>query len=362
MKLIKTIIFFSIIFLTFLYGIGVGTYKWFPYEEVRMLKWSLTSDKRIQSNYNKTLNNNLKIVEYNPSDLIKLRKKINKFIIPDIELQMSFETSDNKIYISTNYYGVKSNAILTKSLKPKNKCLRIYIQGHGGNPFDYDYHSKLVDDFLETGCDVLSMSMLGLGLNSGNASFPIRSSKMELNAKQAREHGNYSFFYDEKNPQLDPLSLFLYPHIAIIDSTINKFQYEDILIMGISGGGWYTVWLSALMPNLNSAISYSGSLPLAYRKFGENRGDWEQVYSKVYHQINYIELYQMMLINNDGIRNRKATLVYNDDDPCCFANPYALSFQKAIKNSPIFPSIIIDKSDRHHIRPQLIKSIINKNK
>lgn len=361
MRLIKIIIFLSVIFLTFLYGIGVGTYKWFPYEEVRILKWSLTSDNRIKSNYNKTLNNNLKIREYSSSDLVKLREKINKFIVPNKKSIVLFNPSKNKILISTNYYGVKSNAVLTKNSQQDKKCLRIYIQGHGGNPFDYDYHNKLIDNFLEAGCDVLSMSMLGLGLNRGNVSFPIRYSQIELNTNQAREHGNYSFFYDEKNPKLDPLSLFLYPHIAIIDSTINKFQYENILVMGISGGGWYTVWLSALMPNLDAAISYAGSLPLAYRKFGENRGDWEQVYSKLYHQINYMQLYQMMLIDKDGARKRKATLVYNDDDPCCFANPYALAFQKAIKKNTVFPSIIIDKSDKHHIRPKLIESIVDDN-
>ncbi len=362
MGLIKIIIFLSVIFITFLYGVGVGTYKWFPYDEVRMLKWSITSDNRVQSDYDETLNNNLNIEQYISSDLIELREQIKKFIVPELESSVLFIANDNKIKISTNYYGIKSKAILTKNFKNKKRCLRIYIQGHGGNPFDYDYHNELIDDFMEAGCDILSMSMLGRGLNKGTVSFPTRLSKMELNSGQAREHGNYSFFYDEKNPQLDPLSLFLYPHIAIINTTIEKFQYEDVLIMGISGGGWYTVWLSALMPTLDESISYAGSLPLAYRKFGGNRGDWEQIYSKLYHKINYLELYQMMLIDEDGVKKRKATLVYNDDDPCCFANPYALAFQKAVNNNSKFPTIIIDKSDRHLIKPLLIKTIIeNKN-
>ena len=64
---------------------------------------------------------------------------------------------------------------MTKSLEPKNNCLRIYIQGHEGSPFDFEYHNKILNNFLKDGCDVLSMSMLGIGQNIGKVFFPIRS-------------------------------------------------------------------------------------------------------------------------------------------------------------------------------------------
>ena len=81
--------------------------------------------------------------------------------------------------------------------------------------------------------------MLGLGLNDGQASFPTNFGEIQLNTRQASEHGNYSF-YDEDNPHLDPLSLFLYPHMSIINETKNEYNYKEIVIMGISG--WMVVF------------------------------------------------------------------------------------------------------------------------
>ena len=66
--------------------------------------------------------------------------------------------------------------------------------------------------------------------------------------------------------------------------------------MGISGGGWYTVWLSALIPEIKFSLSYAGSLPIEYRKFEGISGDWEQQNSQIYNYVSYWELYKLMTI------------------------------------------------------------------
>jgi hypothetical protein len=128
--------------------------------------------------------------------------------------------------------------------------------------------------------------------------------------------------------------------------------------MGISGGGWYVVWLAALMPEIKKSISYAGSLPMEYRKFRENEGDWEQTGSNLYKKTSYFDLYQLMLINEDGSKIRDGILIYNSNDSCCFMNPYASHFKNLINNDPRFPSIIIDDSNTHTMRPELIFEIL----
>ena len=196
--------------------------------------------------------------------------------------------------------------------------------------------------------------MLGLGLNAGAASFPTRFGKLELTLPQASDHENYSFFYDAFNPHLDPLSLFLYPHLRLIDHLIQKNNYDDISVLGISGGGWYTVWLAALMPELKSSLSYAGSLPFAYRIEREHRGDWEQIHSQLYNAVSYLELYQLMRLDSSGNPTREAWLVYNDNDPCCFANPAASDFKARVEHLSFYPHVVIDSSDSHSMNVSLV--------
>ena len=168
------------------------------------------------------------------------------------------------------------------------------------------------------------------------------------------------FFYDEKNPNLDPLSLFLYPHMKIIESSIQKFDYKDVSIVGISGGGWYVTWLSALMPQIKKSIIYAGGIPFAFRKYGSMHGDWESTYSNLYNYVNYYNLFQMMLIDDAIDEKRLAFMIYNDRDPCCFSNPYALAFKNSINDNPKFPTIMIDENDKHSMNPSLVFSILRK--
>ena len=201
------------------------------------------------------------------------------------------------------------------------------------------------------------MSMTGLGLNEGHFSYPSRYGKINLTEDMVKEHKNFSFFYDKDNPNLDPLTLFISPHFNIIESLSEN--YEDISLMGISGGGWYAVWLSALLPKINHSISYAGSLPMEYRKFEGVEGDWEQQNSQVYDYVSYWELYKLMTIDDHGNINRKSTLVFNDEDYCCYFNPYAKHFKSELsllnwKNL----RAIIDKSKKHTMNVNLIKDIL----
>jgi hypothetical protein len=355
-KFIK-IFFFSILLLAvFFYGIGVGLYKWNPYNLIKSLK-NLILYKEIP--FVKEIDLNIEIKPKSSSALLSIKEELLRHILPDKEIPIFIEKLKDRIYYSLKYYGTNHKSVLYYGKETRKKCLKIYIEGHGGDPHLFTYHNELKKKYLEYGCDFLSMSMLGLGLNKSSSEIPTFFGQLKLNNSQSSDHRNYSFFYDKNNTKLDPLTLFLYPHIRVISEIIKNKKYDNITVMGISGGGWYTVWLAALMPEIKTSISYAGSLPLAYRKFPGNFGDWEQVHSELYRKADYFDLYRLMLIDKNGLNTRKSFLIYNSDDDCCFMNPYASHFKNLIKNNKNFPQVIIDENNAHEIRPEVIYKILD---
>jgi hypothetical protein len=357
----KFFILISLFLVIFFYGIGVGLYKWFPFFTLQAIKQKIDINEnhvieKISSLDTSIVREHTNL--FNSKSLLLKREKLLKLVTKEINSSdiLTEPINKNSKKIMSNIYGINTNAILTFSSN-SNNCLRIYIQGHGGNPFHYSYHNKLMAKFLEDGCDVLSMSMTGLGLNKGQASYPSKFGKVMLNKEMAKEHSNYSFFFDKDNPELDPLSLFITPHYNIINFILKK-DYQNISLMGISGGGWYTVWLSALLPKIDLSISYAGSLPMEYRKFFKNRGDWEQQYSQVYNFVSYWELYKLMTLDSDGNSTRRAINVYNDKDDVAFPNPYAKHFKlEADRLNWKNFEVIINNSKKHLMDVNLIKNI-----
>lgn len=359
MRALRAISVATILLVSFGYGIGVGTYKWFPFDEVRQVKNIASQIMHSPPPPPPSAPTELHGVnnQLSPNEAMQLRVKLLESIIPANKADVSTRSESEFEVIETTYYGVKVRGQYYSTLDA-SRCLKIYVQGHDGDPNEFNYHNQLRQIFLNGGCDVLSLSMLGLGLNAGTASFPTRFGELELTPEQASNHGNYSFFYDALNPHLDPLSLFLYPHLNLIDHLIQQNNYDDISVLGISGGGWYTVWLAALMPELKSSLSYAGSLPFAYRIFREHHGDWEQIHSQLYSVVSYLELYQLMRYDSSGNPTREAYLAYNDNDSCCFMNPAASDFKRQVEDLSFYPLVIIDTSNSHSMNVSLVTRLL----
>ncbi len=353
MKLFKAVVIFTLLGATFSYGVGVGFYGWYPFSKIAAIKNYITFDARSVATITFDslfgIDNRL-----TPNEIISKRRDLSQFIIPNSSSDVSVEARSGHQIISTAYYGVQSRGYLFSNATIKNNCLRIYIQGHAQNSSDYELQNL----FVSNGCDVLLLSMLGLSLNEGPATFPTRFGAVELTESQAAMHENYSFFFDKKKPILDPLSLFLYPNMRLINHLLEQNNYDDIAVLGISGGGWYTVWLAALMPELQTSLSYAGTLPLAYRIDPEHHGDWEQVYSNLYNKISYLELYQLMLADSEGRQTRKSFLIYNDNDICCFMNPSASNFKSLVDRFDFYPRVIVDRRNGHTMNVALVRSLL----
>jgi hypothetical protein len=276
-------------------------------------------------------------------DLLKIR------LIPPPSLLKLTTMRDSGIdFISISLYGIKSQALLYHATSSSRACLKIYVHGHDGNPLSKTHINTLRTSYLNNGCDFLVMSMLGVGMNEGPSSFPTRFGEQHLSSEQAAAHGNYSTFYDKDNPQLDGLSLFIAPHYHIISQVAKN--YTKLELIGSSGGGWYAIFLASLIPEISSTISNAGSIPHEYRKFRHNHGDWEQIYSKLYEEISYWDLYVLSVVDEDFELNRRLYLLYNSKDRCCFGNPYALHLKEIIDALKIHNfRVIINETTNHDL-------------
>ena len=251
---------------------------------------------------------------------------------------------------NVGYYNINHFAILEKA--ENKKKLLIYNQGHiPGNPYNDQYFLEIKKKFISEGYDVLSLSMTGLGYNN-NPKINFPGYQKNLNPEL---HETYSSYYDSKFSNKKPLSLMLSGNYYLIKNIIKKNNYEDVAMIGISGGGWYTTVLSSIITKINVSYSFAGTMPLLFGLFDSNIKDWEQVDSSLFNIIDYNSLYTLSTLDGDGNSNRKHYQVYNDEDPCCFKNPAAKILKEIYtKNKVKNFEIVILNNKKHSIRTDFL--------
>ena len=294
-------------------------------------------------------------------DLMPLRKTIlDKYILNESQISFIKKNDFNKNIesikhkISNNfevyevkYYDILHFSILEKTKKKSNKLL-IYNQGHGGNPYNFSYFIKIKEKFKTEGYDVMSLSMTGLGYNKNeNINFPNINKKFN-----AENHETYSTYFDEKFSNKEPLSLMLSGNYFLIKNMIKKNDYKEVVMIGISGGGWYTTLLSSVITNINTSYSFAGTIPLIFRLYNDY-GDWEQVESSLYDKVSYNTLYILSTLDENNKPNRNHYQIYNSEDSCCFKYPSNEMVKNIydelnIKNFKVF----INKNNKHSINTE----------
>jgi len=184
-----------------------------------------------------------------------------------------------------------------------NNQLMIYHQGHKG---DFVAGKTTIQQLLNSGYAVIGLTMPLLGMNSQPIISLPRFGDMKLT-----HHNQLSFVVLEQG---HPLQFFLHP-IAVSLTYAEDYSYEQLHMMGISGGGWATVVYSALDSRIDHSYPVAGSLPLSLRVGADEWGDYEQSLPDFYALANYYELY---LMGAHG-KGRKQIHLFNQYEPCCFA-------------------------------------------
>ncbi len=260
-----------------------------------------------------------------------LRSDFNNYLLDEEYVEIK-EVRKNFEFVSINnldkiflakYYNVEHYGILHKSNTQNSKKLLIYFQGHGGTPHKFDYFNKIKDHYINNGFDVFALAMSDKGFNKNALSFPGHDKKI-------KNHSTFKNFFDPNNPKKKPLSLMLSGNFYLIKYLINQNKYENIYLVGISGGGWYATFMAALIPEIEKSYSFAGTFPKMLSIFKINRGDWEQSESQIYKKIDYWNLYKLSTLDKQYKKNRFHYQIYNKNDPCCFMSPYADMMYSAV--------------------------------
>ncbi|MBI4819142.1 MAG: hypothetical protein HY791_22915 [Deltaproteobacteria bacterium] len=170
---------------------------------------------------------------------------------------------------------------------PSQRVGRLVLvhQGHDGTLVNYGLDTAL-RFFIARGFDVVALRMPLFGDNAGP-----RSSHGAIMSLESETRCGLQFFME--------------PVLAALNAVLQEGQYEDVSMIGISGGGWTTDLYSALDVRVGLSFSVAGSLPRDLR----TGGDAEERHEL----LDYRDLYVL-----GGSEGRRHFQVLNPRDGCCF--------------------------------------------
>jgi hypothetical protein len=315
---------------TFSYGLFVGHYEIFPFEmlsEIKKIPYESESNTRLQI-YQDLSNDDL-ISFQGIADIDNTKQTLIEYIWNDSKLPIELPTKheyDVKDRIADELqnidridsftvemkYGMNSISYLFIA-KNSNDKLVIYHQGHNAislNGFDdhsFDQDIPLIQNFLDNNYSVLIFSMPGKGMNNEPIIDHEKFGNFKLNS-----HDHFHLL-EAKN--FHPIQFFLEPVVITLNQIEKDYSFVTYSMIGLSGGGWTTIVVSAVDDRISESYSIAGSFPIWLRSDSRDFGDYEQTIPEFYQIANYEELYFLSAYGD----NRRLVLFYNEFDPCCFS-------------------------------------------
>lgn len=245
-----------------------------------------------------------------PSD--KLPSKVEKDITDEryAELFSAGLKRIDKLTIEMDY-GLNS---VVYHLIPEeaNGKLFIYHQGHRG---DFIQGKDTIKALLDKGYSVMAFSMPLLGMNNQPVVDLDRFGKFHL------------VKHDHMKLLKSPIRFFIEPIVVAINYG-KKLGYEQVNMIGISGGGWTTTVCAAVDTRIRHSYPVAGTLPLYLRSDSQRDwGDYEQTLPDLYNIANYLELYVLGAYG----KGRVQIQLLNKYDSCCFAGIKYRTYEQTMK-------------------------------
>ncbi len=283
-----------------------------------------------------------------------------------LEEAVSFTESHTEITVLTSrVYGLTFHGLWIRSrgnATASQSRLLIYHAGHEPDLLVESELRDLLEDSVARGSDVLLLAMAGFAFNwSAEATVPTCLGDLRLPNSWPGNHNALAFFHDSAHPLRTGAGAMLGGNVALVRNVIDKGGCGDVTMAGLSGGGWATTLLAAMIPEIDHSLSFVGSVPLYFRTQMKNQGDYEQYADPLFRWVSYWELYALATLDAAGRPTRVHRLLYNSNDPCCFDGATALAFQAVYERADTLPGLSIEivEADRHVMQPRKILDVLD---
>ena len=271
---------------------------------------------------------------------INLNNKNKENIFKSFDMSNSVKQVEELHFLTHEQFFSKSFHFIPKI---PNGSLIIF---HAGNTGSFFKHIKTINKFLLEGYEVLAFSMW---IIDKQPEIPIERSGVI----KFRDHSFLKFINE-------PLRVYFDPVVAGLNYLTKKNDYDNIIAIGFSGGGWVITVLSAFDQRIKLSYPIAGSYPLYLRRF-RNWSTWQETYPPLLKIANYLDLY---LMATEG-KERRQVQVLNKYDGCCYSGVGWTTYASIIKDISMnlegsgWDIFVDDSHADHKISKDTIKFILN---
>lgn len=258
--------------------------------------------------------------------------------------------------------------------RPSNQELVVYNHGHGGLPqASEEWAIRFLRLAVESGKDILltSMPLTGLNAPAPGTEYHILTSdsaaptSVDADVLSSFPHELYEliddpdtylhYFIDGAVLPVALLSQRSSARIAVSPPQVTGAPppspgYLGISYVGLSGGATTGLVACAVL-SARHCVLVAGVMPLDLRaKYFKNFGDAEQASRHFYRRFNVERLLGIADASTDAL-----VMLFNERDPCCFADPSASEFQQRY---PAY-DIRVLPLDFHGYEPETVVGILS---
>src|SRR5688572_22495425 len=201
------------------------------------------------------------------------------------------------------------------------------------------------------GVVVLQMPLQGWNLDHAGDGFTVPSTTQGTAGHKA--------MWSQAGYTATMLRFYLNPVVE----TLNELEARgasDVLMTGISGGGWTTTLAAAVDTRIDVSVPVSGSLPLFVRPHspGSVTTDPEQVYpDTVFGDTSAFGYLNLYALGSSG--DRVQVQVINQNDPCCFGGDAHAMYSGILHDADSSWSVFVDSTHSlHQVSAAAIQQVI----
>lgn len=231
---------------------------------------------------------------------------------------------------------------------PHKSNKRLVLLHHGCDE-DSDGFVNITGRLLDDGYTVVDLRM---PLDSGNSRPEVMVPGFGVLKMQ--EHWFMKFLSPSKG---HAIKFFIEPVVAVINYFERNYEFADISIIGIDGGGWTATLAAALDPRIRTSFDVSGTYPIYLMTDGSEWNEWERTAPEFYKTVNYLELYALGAVGS----GRRHVQVIN----CDCVDAKAKEYKKAVNAAVVSAggdsgayAFWIYESPREHIIPESLSNRI----